>query len=246
MSGALAGAAPVNEAPDGPLRWMRLGTARFLDACAALDEAAFDAHTPLPGWTRRHLAAHVAGNADALGNLVRWAATGEPTPMYTSADERRAGIERGATMTGAELVNRLTRSATDLAVGLDALTPDRWTYEVVTAQGRVLPAREIPWLRAREVCVHTVDLAVGIGFDAFPQDFLKRLTTEAAGKHRAGSGPTVDLTATDIDHTWRLAGHGEPVVVRAPLADITAYLTGRVAVLPTESGKPAPALGAWL
>ncbi|MFF7243556.1 hypothetical protein ACFZBU_06620 [Embleya sp. NPDC008237] len=38
MSGAPAGAAPVDDAPDGPLRWMRLGTARFLDACAALDE----------------------------------------------------------------------------------------------------------------------------------------------------------------------------------------------------------------
>ncbi|MEU0936052.1 maleylpyruvate isomerase family mycothiol-dependent enzyme [Embleya sp. NPDC005971] len=244
MSGAPAD--PVDGAPHGPLRWMRLGTARFLDACAALDEAAFDADTPVPGWTRRHLAAHVAGNADALGNLVRWAATGEPTPMYASADERRTGIERGTTMTDAELMNRLNRSATALAAGLDALAPDRWAHEVVTAQGRVLPAGEIPWLRAREVCVHTVDLAVGIGFAAFPEGFLRRLTTEAAAKHGAGSGPAVDLTATDIDHTWRLADHGEPVVIRASLADITAYLTGRVAVLPTESGIPAPELGAWL
>ncbi|MGW9214263.1 maleylpyruvate isomerase N-terminal domain-containing protein [Embleya sp. NPDC055664] len=106
----------MSGAPGDPahraLRWTGIGTARFLDACTAFDEAAFDARTPLPGWTRRHLVAHVAGNADALGNLVRWAATGEPTPMYASADERRAGIERGATMTGAELTAWATRSAT--------------------------------------------------------------------------------------------------------------------------------------
>ncbi|MFE3203372.1 maleylpyruvate isomerase family mycothiol-dependent enzyme [Embleya sp. NPDC059237] len=242
----------MSGAPGDPaqraLRWTGVGTARFLDACAAFDEAAFDARTPLPGWTRRHLVAHVAANADALGNLVRWAATGEPTPMYASADERRAGIERGAMMTGAELTAWATRSAAALAVGLDALTAEQRAHDVVTAQGRVLPAGEIPWLRAREVCVHAVDLAAGVGFDAFPADFLERLAAEAVDRHGARTTAAVTLTAGDLDpaRTWRLAGAGEPTSIRAPLADITAYLTGRVATLPTESGAPAPELPAWL
>ncbi|MGH3214672.1 MAG: maleylpyruvate isomerase N-terminal domain-containing protein, partial [Trebonia sp.] len=56
-------------------RWTRDGTTLLL-AAAALDEAALGAPSALPGWTRRHLLAHVAANAGALGNLVHWAATG--------------------------------------------------------------------------------------------------------------------------------------------------------------------------
>ena len=50
-------------------RWTRDGTTLLL-AEADLDEAALGAPSALPGWTRRHLLAHVAANADALGNLV--------------------------------------------------------------------------------------------------------------------------------------------------------------------------------
>ncbi|WP_280509956.1 maleylpyruvate isomerase N-terminal domain-containing protein, partial [Nocardia farcinica] len=72
-------------------RWMTAGTTLFADAVAGLTDADFDTPTHLPGWNRRHLVAHVAANADALRNLVRWAATGTPTPMYASPEERGGG-----------------------------------------------------------------------------------------------------------------------------------------------------------
>ncbi len=75
--------------------WARTGTELLLDAVAGLDEAGFSAPSALPDWTRKHLVAHVAANADALGNLVHWAATGEKKPMYASAEERAAGIAKG-------------------------------------------------------------------------------------------------------------------------------------------------------
>ena len=49
--------------------------------------------TALPGWTRKHLVAHLAGNAEALLRLLHWAGTGERTPMYTSPEQRNADIE---------------------------------------------------------------------------------------------------------------------------------------------------------
>ena len=47
----------------------------------------------LPGWTRKHVVAHLAGNAEGMTNLATWARTGTKTPMYVSMDARQADIE---------------------------------------------------------------------------------------------------------------------------------------------------------
>ena len=198
-------------------RWTEDGTKAVLDAAAGLDESAYDEPSLLPGWTRKHLVAHVAANAEALGNLVRWAATGEPMPMYASPEERAAGIERGPRMSAAELDAWLRRSAADLAGAMDGLTEDQWAAEVVTAQGRTVPASEVAWLRAREVWVHAVDLAVGVRFADLPEDFLQALCADVVAKR--GARPAVE----------------------GPLAERAAWLTGRPHRIPG-----APELEAWL
>ncbi|MFE7719680.1 maleylpyruvate isomerase family mycothiol-dependent enzyme [Nocardia rhizosphaerihabitans] len=197
--------------------WMTAGTTMFITAAAGLTEADYDAPTLLPGWRRRQLISHVAANADALGNLVHWAATGRPTPMYASPDGRAAGIERGTTMAGAELDAWLRRSADLLATAMAALTDEQWATRVVTAQGRTVPATETPWLRAREVYVHAVDLAGDIGFGDLPDVFLTALVEDITAKR--GAVPTDD----------------------GPLPEVAAWLAGRPHTL-----VGAPALGPWL
>src|SRR3954447_21274961 len=71
---------------------MSSGTS-FFDSVAGGD---LDRPSALPGWTRRHVVAHVAFNARALMRLLHWARTGEKTPMYASAEARNAEIEEGA------------------------------------------------------------------------------------------------------------------------------------------------------
>jgi maleylpyruvate isomerase len=144
-------------------RWMRHGTTLLLKE-ADLDDAALNGPCALPGWTRRRLIAHVAANAGALGNLVHWAATGEPTPMYASPRERAAGIENGAKLPAGELAGWLGRSADMLEEAMDRLTAEQWQVPVRTAQGRTVPAAEVPWLRSREVWIHAADLATGLSF----------------------------------------------------------------------------------
>ncbi len=78
------------------LAWVRDGTARFQAGLASLDDEALHGPSLLPGWTRRHLAAHVAANADALCRLAYWAGTGEERRMYASPAQREAEIEVGA------------------------------------------------------------------------------------------------------------------------------------------------------
>ena len=204
-------------------RWVAQGTRLFVAAVdgLGLDEEMFAEPSLLPGWTRKHLVAHVAANADALGNLVRWAATGVRTPMYSSPEDRANGIARGATMAATELDAWLRTSAANLAAAMDRLGPSQWQQEVVTAQGRTVPATEIPWMRAREVCVHAVDLGRGLAFADLPAGFNAALRADIQAKRGLAELPAS--------------------VAGADPAQATAWLAGRAHTL-TE----APDLGAWL
>jgi hypothetical protein len=60
------------------------------------------------------------------------------------------------------------------------------------------------------------------------------------------SGPALVLAATDNGGQWKLPGTGEAVTLAGPLAQITAYLTGRSHSLTTAGGGAAPVLAPWL
>ncbi|WP_280421802.1 maleylpyruvate isomerase N-terminal domain-containing protein [Nocardia carnea] len=199
------------------LAWVEHGTALFTAQIARFGEQQLPQPSILPGWTRKHLVAHVAANADALGNLVRWAETGERTPMYTSAEQRNADIAAGAQRSAAELAEWLNASAHELGAAMAALTGEQWRTEVVTAQGRTVPATEIPWLRAREVCVHAVDLGSDTTFADLPDDFLTALIADIRGKR------------------------GLDEVPAGPLPEVAAYLAGR-----PHSLADVADLGPWL
>jgi len=213
--------------------WVTEGTALFLRAVDGSTDTELDGPSLLPGWTRRHVLAHVAANATAIGRLVTWARTGMPDPMYSSPEQRADEIEHGAQQPVSWLRKEIRRTAAELAPALVDL-PDT---VVVTARGRHVPATELPWMRAREVCVHAVDLDAGIRFDALPTGFLAALVTEVVDGR---TGPALRLTATDTGATWQVTGDGEPVAVELPLARLAGWLTGR------ETRTDLPELPSWL
>ncbi len=220
---------------------MRDGTARLEAELASLDDKALNHPSLLPGWTRRHLLAHVAANADALCRLAHWARTGEERRMYASSGQRNAEIEVGAARPAGELRHWVTDSAVQLAEDLGRLTGQAWQTAVLTAQGRAVPAAEIPWLRAREVYVHAVDLAAGTGFGDLPPDFLEALLDDVAARRSAqGSGPALSLTATDTGAHWQVTGQGDDYPAQAPLPVLTEWMTGR------NAGGTLPHLPPWL
>ncbi|MBV9204284.1 MAG: maleylpyruvate isomerase family mycothiol-dependent enzyme, partial [Actinobacteria bacterium] len=158
------------------------GTAMVLGAVESLDDEALADPVELPGWTRRHVIAHLAANADALTRLAGWARTGRENPMYSSPQQRADEIDAGSALPAAQLRRWLRESAATLKAALDALSGPEWSHEVITAQGRLVPATELPWLRAREVMVHAVDLAAGITFAGLPPDFTAALVDDVAAK----------------------------------------------------------------
>ena len=229
--------------PDQTLNWMHHGTERLLVEVAGLPDEALGAPTALPGWTRAYLLSHIAANADALRNLVHWARTGEERRMYASTEAREADIAAGAELPPADLRAWVSSSAADLAADLDALDGAAWDAKIITAQGLTRSANEIPWMRAREIYIHSIDLAAGITFADLPPDFLAALLDDVTGRRSAvGGGPALLIAATDTGGRWDVAGTGSPVPVTGLLADLTAYLTGR----PAPARPAAPVLPPWL
>jgi uncharacterized protein (TIGR03083 family) len=226
--------------------WAAHGFALLAGAVERLDEFDVRAASGLPEWSRGELVAHVAANAEALGNLATWARTGVPTPMYASPEARAAGIAAGATMSAAGLRAWLHEAESELLSRLDRLDAAAWDAPVTTAQGRVMPATEIPWLRARETCVHAVDLATGVSFADLPDEFLVALADEVVAKRAAAHGPAVELAASDADAAWVLPGAGPRHAVVGELAHLLAYLTGRTHPLRSTTGAAVPPLPPWL
>ncbi|CAN5127948.1 mycothiol-dependent maleylpyruvate isomerase NagL [soil metagenome] len=207
--------------------WVREGTAVFLDAVGRLPDDELDRPSRLPDWTRRTVIAHVARNADALVNLLTWARTGVETPMYASPEERTAGIAETARLGSAQLHADLAGSAQRLQDAAGQLTDEQWQYPVRTAQGREIPAEQVPWMRTREVWIHAVDLGVGIGMDDLPADVVDALIVDVLAMFGArGEDLDAVLVPSDRPDTWTSGAGGTEV--RGSAADLSGWLTGRL------------------
>lgn len=230
-------------APARELAWARLGTACFARRLNELTDAGLDGPSLLPGWTRRHVVAHVGYNARALTRLVAWARTGVETPMYSSPGHRNAEIDQGAAQPARALRSLFAHSAMHLDVEWRDLPGPAWDAQVLTAQGRLVRARETAWMRAREVWVHAIDLDNGASARDFPPALLDELLADVlrAWERR---GERVGLTLAPEDREPVVLGTGGPVVGGA-LPDIVRWLTGRGTQRLTSGTGGIPAVPRW-
>lgn len=233
------------------LGWIRDGTALFEATVAAVRDADLAAPSLLPGWSRAHVIAHVARNADALVNLLTWARTGTETPMYASAEARDAAIQTGAQQPASQLRADLHSAHVRLAEALAGLPVDRWPALVRTASGRTVPATQVAWMRTREVWVHVIDLDADATFADVPLSMLTALLDDAVAAFAARDDvPAVRLRANDADRRWQLGGgDGAVPVVSGPAAGLAAYVLGRPTheeLLTTGGAAAPPQLPAWL
>ena len=148
--------------PETALRWWADGELVVAGSIDRLSDDDLAADSNLPDWTRAHVVAHLARNADALGNLLTWARTGVETPMYPSRAARDADIESTAALAPDELRRHYVLAADRLSGAVEALPAEAWTAEVRTPRDETMPASDVPWMRAKEVWVHgTSDAGMG-------------------------------------------------------------------------------------
>lgn len=228
----------------------RLGTSHYSRQLSLIDNADFDEETNLAGWTRSHLIAHVAYNAIALCNLMHWANTGEKTPMYASPEARNEEITYGATLNPDALRNLHEHSVARLDVAWRETSDQAWANEVLTAQGRTVPAGETLWMRSREVWIHAVDLGAVAGFGDIPEVILRTLAAEITAKwaglgHGAGL-VLIHATTGDRYPAAPAAEGGREVEVSGDLAAIVRYAAGRGAEGVTSPDGEVPNPPRWL
>lgn len=210
---------------------VRHGTASWARKVNELSDDQLDGPSLLPGWTRRHLIAHVGYNARAITRLVQWANTGVETPMYASPAARGEEIEKGATLPPRALRHLDDHAAVSLDVEWRDTPEQAWSHEVRTAQGRTVPLTETVWMRTREVWLHAVDLDNGARVSDIPADVLTRLLRDIVGGWRAKeTDPGLRIQVTDAPELGELgrgAGQQDAPLVRGDLAAVVQWASGR-------------------
>ncbi|MCZ2523228.1 maleylpyruvate isomerase family mycothiol-dependent enzyme [Streptomyces sp. HB2AG] len=222
---------------------------RFRATVGTLGEAGLSEPSALPGWTRGHVCAHLARNADGLRNLLSWAETGTPRPMYAGADSRAADIERDAPRPAAVHLADLERSGEEFLAHARRLEPVAWSAEVVLRNGDRVPAHRLLGHRLREVLIHHVDLRAGFTPADWPAEDARLLLESLAGDwSRRSDCPPLELHAEDTgDRFTAGAGAGTSVRVTGAAHELAAWLAGRSGGRgPRCSSGPLPVLPAWL
>ena len=230
------------------LDWVEEGQRALEERLTALDDGAVVQPSRLPGWTRGHVLTHLARNADALVNLLTWARTGTPTPMYPSAEARNAGIEAGAARPVAEQRTDVEVSARRLMETARAMTARDWQAAVRSAQGRSIPASEIPWMRVREVWIHLADLDVGPGFEVLPDEVSRALVVDVAGWMDGRMDQRVELVCRGVHVAIGGAREQQPQRIQGTPQALAEWLVGRSRgdALEVEGDGAVPELPRWL
>ncbi|CCG04313.1 maleylpyruvate isomerase family mycothiol-dependent enzyme [Blastococcus saxobsidens] len=204
------------------MHWWAEGELAVAGTVDRLADAELADPSALPGWSRAHVIAHLARNADALVNLLTWARTGVETPMYPSREVRDAGIDAAAARPPAELRADYVAACRRLAETMETTPADSWTAPVRNGQGTTVPASAVPWMRAKELWVHGVDLRAGLTFADLPAGFCTELVHDVLGLFATrGQAPEVTVVATDVDRSW---GSGA-ARIEGPVTAVAAWLT---------------------
>jgi maleylpyruvate isomerase len=238
----------VTELPpwDTLLSWVADGQQQVEGVVAALEPAQLREPSRLENWSRGHVLSHLARNADALTNLLSWARTGVESRMYSSPTEREDGIDSGADRELPEQLADLTAASSRFLRAAQEVGEARQSFPVLSAQGRQIAAREVPWLRVREVWLHLVDLDAGPDIDSVPDAVAWTLTADVAAWMTPRTPATVDLHV-DGHGTIRLgSGASATSVIEGSAPRIAGWLTGRTGTSGLTSTGAIPDLPRWL
>ncbi|MFI8234277.1 maleylpyruvate isomerase family mycothiol-dependent enzyme [Streptomyces sp. NPDC085900] len=199
---------------------VRDATDRLLTAAAELDNASVAEPSRLPGWTRGHVLAHLARNADALVNVL------EGRPMYVSGKARDADIERDAPRPLQTQLADLRESAARFQAA--GAAPADWSRTVELRNGVTDSASRVPFRRWVEVELHHVDLGIGYELEHLPEQFTEREIAFLAD--RFSGHPDVPPTRlTDGTRAWRTGREAADaeITVTGPAPELLGWLAGR-------------------
>ena len=209
-------------------------TQQLLGDTIMIEEDAWHEPSALPGWTRAHVATHLARSADAFSRLAESAPYGVGMPLYLSDRDRFTDIERGAERRALDLQIDLDTSAGRLHRSFDKIDAFPGAEFVDLGGGRLLRLELLPLARLREVLLHHVDLDCGFAITDADDDIARWvLGWTCYWLTDDESLPALQVESTSGFHA-RLGARGRPTPVGGGDTLLLGWLTGRL-----PAGHPA-------
>lgn len=240
---------PQTDGATGPstvLEALHEATQRLVRTVDALDDDGWRAGSLLPGWSRAHVVAHLALNAEGLAGALEGLLAGERVPMYVSPEARDLEIDELSAGEVRPVRDRLLASTTRFADAAAALGPEHWAESIERVPGgTTFAAAAVPAMRWREVEIHHADLGAGYTHRDWDPVFADAVVdTLAARLVDRDPGFIVVLTDAGRSREVGSVGAGAPEV-RGPAADVAWWLSGRGdgEGLTCEGGLPE--IAAW-
>lgn len=223
---------------------MSEATSRYLQTLSELTDGDLRAPSVLPGWTRGHVAAHLARNADAMTGAVHRIVNGEAPFMYSTQEARDAEIEDTSGRPAAEMLEDGSAACGRLLQAFNEMHPSHLDVEVPRLPGGPphYVARAFASTRLREVIIHHSDLDAGFGPSDWPLPFA---TSVVSHRHRdLADGGSMVLRATDTADVWKF-GAGAGPEVSGPVAELAWWLVGRGDGSALTCEGDLPTIGRW-
>lgn len=236
----------TNRAADN-LAQLDTETARLLATVAGLGPDDLRRPSRCPGWTVAHVLTHLSRNADALLNLVRWAADGRERAAYPSDLVRDAQIEDGALRPPDEIAADLRFTAERFRRESEVLTGPAGEAQVLSRTGTPVTGAQLVSMRLLEVVFHHVDLDSGYGFEDADPGWVARTLRRGARQWDAAGAPGLTLRPGGMDEIE--IGGGGPGLAASP-ARLLLWLArgvddGLVLEGAQDGGRPLPQPPPW-
>ncbi len=222
-------------------RWKTEATQRLLGYTIALTEDEWHRPSRLPGWTRAHVATHLARSADYFRSVVSAAIAEKVAPPAPSAELQRRELEQGADRDGLALQIDLDAAAGALQGVIESVK--NWEAPV-TLDGEMLPLAALLLARLHGVNLHLIDLDCDFCVDAIPADSAEWLLRWTLYRRRNSGLPTMRITTDSLSATLGV-GTAEPLEVHGSDVAVWTWLTGRTGPdkLTGADGLVLPLLG---
>lgn len=248
-------------ADDGGMELAGAGLTRLLGAAVASHERMWasadlmtdeECHAPslLPGWSRGHVLAHWARNADGQTRMLTAAMRGDVAVQYPGGDAQRcADIKSGAARPARVILDDV-RAALDRIEDVWRRMPSEAWCRPTGARVGQRPAWQSVWARRRETEIHHVDLAAGYNHRDWPPEFVALMLTRVLPTLDARLADEIAVRVETVDGRWTRAwagagDSGHDVVVRGAASAVLCWALGRPAPVGADlrvslSGRPWP------
>ncbi|MGK2309484.1 maleylpyruvate isomerase family mycothiol-dependent enzyme [Cutibacterium sp. V970] len=193
-----------------------------------LSDEEWQAPSRLAGWTRAHIATHIARNAEALEAVTKAVVADHEVPrLYPSDEIRDRDIERGSERTGVELQIDLDTTAGSLNTTFDSLEDMAPGTAVWLNDDIRVDTTDLPALRLSEIALHHVDLDLGMTVNDLPDVASRTLLEWVCFRLRDRPEVPAMRVVSDSGLVDRIGGVGFATTIHGSDGALAGWLSGR-------------------